>query len=144
MKPPYKNAHTSREAELLTALKALEPYLDAIACYASTMDEHEPNRLIKQARAAIARVEHINVVDNKHAPVTPDTEISRAMNKNAIAHELLEISHGMLRIDGDRDWNNKSAMPVEAIIAIAQRLHSIGQEILGVPYLGTDGPKAPS
>ena len=36
------------------ALAALEPYLDAIICYASTMDEHEPNRLAVNARAAIA------------------------------------------------------------------------------------------
>lgn len=37
----------------LEALQALEPYLDAIVCYASTMDEHEPNRLAFNARAAI-------------------------------------------------------------------------------------------
>jgi hypothetical protein len=39
------------------ALKALEPYLDAIVCYASSMDEHEPNRLAFNARAAIAAYE---------------------------------------------------------------------------------------
>ncbi len=95
MKPPYKNAHTSREAELLTALKALEPYLDAIACYASTMDEHEPNRLIKQARAAIARVEHTNMVDDKHAPITPDAEIRR-LNEALEAHKIM-LSESSLR-----------------------------------------------
>lgn len=41
--------------ELRAALKALEPYLDAIVCYASTMEEHEPNRLVVQARAALAK-----------------------------------------------------------------------------------------
>ena len=41
-------------ADLLSALEALEPYLDAIVCYASTMDEHEPNRLVFNARSAIA------------------------------------------------------------------------------------------
>lgn len=38
---------------VLAALIALEPYLDAIVCYASTMDEHEPNRLAVDARKAI-------------------------------------------------------------------------------------------
>jgi len=38
---------------LLAALAALEPYLDAIVCYASTMDEHEPNRLAVDAREAV-------------------------------------------------------------------------------------------
>lgn len=36
------------------ALAALEPYLDAIVCYASDMGEHEPNRLAVNARAALA------------------------------------------------------------------------------------------
>lgn len=45
----------TQNAELLEALRGLEPYLDAIVCYASTMDEYEPNRLAVQARAAIAK-----------------------------------------------------------------------------------------
>lgn len=40
---------------LREALKGLEPHFDAIACYASSMDEHEPNRLVFNARAAIAK-----------------------------------------------------------------------------------------
>jgi hypothetical protein len=43
--------------ELFEALKALEPYLDAIVCYASSMDEHEPNRLAVNARALLAKLE---------------------------------------------------------------------------------------
>lgn len=43
--------------DLLTALKGLEPFLDAIVCYASTVDEHEPNRLAIAARKAIAKAE---------------------------------------------------------------------------------------
>lgn len=43
--------------DLLEALRGLEPYLDAIVCYASTMDEYEPNRLAVQARAAIAKAD---------------------------------------------------------------------------------------
>lgn len=39
----------------LGALRALEPYLDAIVCYASSMDEHEPNRLVVNARTAITK-----------------------------------------------------------------------------------------
>ena len=41
--------------DLLAAMEGLEPYLDAIICYASTMDEHEPNRLAFNARAAIRK-----------------------------------------------------------------------------------------
>lgn len=42
-------------AELFDALKGLEPFLDAIVCYASSMDEHEPNRIAVNARAAITK-----------------------------------------------------------------------------------------
>jgi hypothetical protein len=35
------------------ALEAVEPYLDAIVCYASTMDEHEPNRIAHKVRTAL-------------------------------------------------------------------------------------------
>ena len=47
----------SASPALLEALKGLEPYLDAIVCYASTMDEHEPNRLAAQAIVAIRQAE---------------------------------------------------------------------------------------
>lgn len=54
--PAKANALLMRAAlDLLAALEALDPYLDAIVCYASTMDEHEPNRLVFNARAAIAK-----------------------------------------------------------------------------------------
>jgi len=43
-----------QNAALLSVLEGLEPYLDAIVCYASTMEEHAPNRLVVNARAAIA------------------------------------------------------------------------------------------
>lgn len=36
------------------ALRALDPHLDAIVSYASTMGEHEPNRLAYNARQALA------------------------------------------------------------------------------------------
>lgn len=48
-----KRALRARVARLEAALRGLEPYLDAIVCYASTMDEHEPNRLAHIARAAL-------------------------------------------------------------------------------------------
>jgi predicted RNase H-like HicB family nuclease len=35
------------------ALKGVEPHLDAIICYASTMGEHEPNRIAYNVRAAL-------------------------------------------------------------------------------------------
>jgi hypothetical protein len=41
-------------ASLLKALRDLEPFFDGLICYASTQDEYEPNRLVAQARAAIA------------------------------------------------------------------------------------------
>jgi len=53
----YATVEVLKEHELykplLAALLALEPHLDAIVCYASTMNEHEPNRLAFNARAAL-------------------------------------------------------------------------------------------
>lgn len=48
---------TTTQAALLEALKAVEPYLDAIVCYASTVTEHPPNALPIQVRSAIAQAE---------------------------------------------------------------------------------------
>lgn len=42
--------------EATAILRGLEPYLDAVICYASTMDEHEPNRLAANVRAFLAKV----------------------------------------------------------------------------------------
>lgn len=36
------------------ALEAVEPYLDAITCYASSINEHEGNRVAKMVRSALA------------------------------------------------------------------------------------------
>lgn len=36
-------------------LRRIEPHLDAIICYASTMDEHEPNRIASDVRAALTK-----------------------------------------------------------------------------------------
>jgi hypothetical protein len=50
----------SKDAKILalrSALKAVEPYLDAIICYASTMDEHEPNRIAFNVRKALSDTE---------------------------------------------------------------------------------------
>lgn len=41
--------------EMVDALLRLEPYLDAIVCYASTMDEHAPNKLASDVRGLLAR-----------------------------------------------------------------------------------------
>jgi hypothetical protein len=41
--------------ELAGAMQKAEPHLDAIICYASTMDEHEPNRIAHDFRAALTR-----------------------------------------------------------------------------------------
>ncbi len=42
-------------AELVGLLRKIEPHLDAIVCYASTMKEHEPNRIVHDIRAALAK-----------------------------------------------------------------------------------------
>ena len=47
--------HRARAERLAGALRRVEPYLDAIVCYASTMDEHEPNRIAFEARQALAQ-----------------------------------------------------------------------------------------
>lgn len=55
------------EAKLRKAaevMRKVEPYLDAIICYASTMDEHEPNRIAAEFRAFLATMEPSD-------PVTP-------------------------------------------------------------------------
>jgi hypothetical protein len=40
--------------KLLATAEKLEPYLDAIVCYASDMGEHEPNRIAFEFRQALA------------------------------------------------------------------------------------------
>ena len=51
--------HERAEAieELVRAAAKVDPYLDAIICYASTMDEHEPNRIANDLRQALAKLE---------------------------------------------------------------------------------------
>lgn len=53
LKARAETAEAQRDAAV-EALTGLEPFLDAIVCYASSMDEHEPNRLAFNARAVIA------------------------------------------------------------------------------------------
>lgn len=43
--------------ELLEALLAVEPYIDTIVCYASTLDEHEGNRVALRVRQALAKAD---------------------------------------------------------------------------------------
>lgn len=50
------NAHLIAAApDLYKALAHLEPYLDAIVCYASTIEEHPPNGFILETKAALAK-----------------------------------------------------------------------------------------
>jgi hypothetical protein len=55
-----------RICELEAALRDIEPYLDALICYASTIDEHLPNGFPARVRAVLAgspssdEVEHIS------------------------------------------------------------------------------------
>ena len=43
--------------EMIEALKRVEPHLDAIVCFASTMDEHEPNRIAHDVRTILSKLE---------------------------------------------------------------------------------------
>ena len=53
-----------KEIERLTAVKyaavMLDPYFDQLICYASTPAEHEPNRLIRDLRKALAAVDKVS------------------------------------------------------------------------------------
>src|SRR3569623_2337087 len=40
---------------MLDLLRRIEPHIDSIVCYASTMGEHEPNRLAHDLRAALSK-----------------------------------------------------------------------------------------
>ena len=44
------------EDDVVAVLTRLEPHLDAIVCYASTMGEHEPNRIAHDIRALLTRI----------------------------------------------------------------------------------------
>jgi len=48
------NSRLDQERERLRdLLRRVEPHLDAIVCYASTMGEHEPNRIAHDVRATL-------------------------------------------------------------------------------------------
>ena len=49
--------HTENSA-LRDVMYRVEPYLDAIICYASSMDEHEPNRIAYDFRNLIKPAEN--------------------------------------------------------------------------------------
>ena len=51
-----KEAAATTHQRTLEALRAVEPYLDAITCYASTIDEHEGNRVAALVQAALAKI----------------------------------------------------------------------------------------
>jgi len=46
-------AQAARIAELEGLLRRIEPYMDGLICYASTMGEHAPNRIAHDLRAAL-------------------------------------------------------------------------------------------
>ena len=48
--------HPPEYARLIEAARKVEPFLDAIICYASTMDEHAPNKIVHEFRAALAAI----------------------------------------------------------------------------------------
>ncbi len=41
--------------DMLDAMERIEPFIDAIVCYASTCSEYEPNAIVRDFRAAIAK-----------------------------------------------------------------------------------------
>lgn len=44
----------TRAQRLEALLREINPYLDAVVCYASTINEHEPNRIVKEIRELLA------------------------------------------------------------------------------------------
>ncbi|QOV06304.1 putative transcriptional regulator [Burkholderia phage Maja] len=72
-------------------LRELEPYLDSIVCYASTMSEHEGNRIAKEVRDYLARVgagEERPSIDN---PLSPYGLLVRAL-RIAAGVTLMDMS----------------------------------------------------
>lgn len=53
-KPDAAETNASAEARLREALEAMEPYLDAIVCYASSINEHHGNEVAKLVRDALS------------------------------------------------------------------------------------------
>jgi hypothetical protein len=47
----------ARAARYEAALRLVEPYIDSIVCYASTMNEHEGNRVAFEVCNALAPIE---------------------------------------------------------------------------------------
>lgn len=43
--------------DAISALRELEPYIDSIICYASTMDEYEGNRIAARVKDLLARID---------------------------------------------------------------------------------------
>lgn len=52
----FLDDHAEALRDLVVAAEKIEPYLDAIICYASTMGEHEPNRIANNFRKAITEL----------------------------------------------------------------------------------------
>ena len=50
-------AAEARAERLAVALREVEPYIDAIICYASTQGEHHPNKIAADIRATLAEGE---------------------------------------------------------------------------------------
>jgi hypothetical protein len=54
MEKPMTSSPITEIERLRDILRRVEPHLDAIVCYASTMGEHEPNRIARDVRDALA------------------------------------------------------------------------------------------
>jgi hypothetical protein len=52
-RPPMTSSPITEIERLRDILRRVEPHLDAIVCYASTMGEHEPNRIARDVRDAL-------------------------------------------------------------------------------------------
>jgi hypothetical protein len=50
---PDKSAIKAEIERLRDLLRRLDPFLDSIVCYASTIGEHEANRVVADIRAAL-------------------------------------------------------------------------------------------
>ena len=97
-------------SELVEAARELEPYLDRLLCYASTTSEHEPNRVVKRLRAALASLpDPLPTVESVRAAAraeyeaepTPTQDGVDALVKAArIAENRLRVLHSQNPHDG--------------------------------------------
>lgn len=87
----------TRRERAHSLLAQLEPYLDALVCYASTIQEHDPNRIVKEIR---------ELLEDSPAPAAGGLEPAREAvaclyTVQGDSQPFMRISRGMLHVAGD-------------------------------------------